>query len=443
MTPHKIIWQEGMLLRPQHFQQHDRHQEYQLRTRALRLHQHAWGFFELELDRAFLAMGKLVINRASGILPDGTLFEVGPDSPPLALDIPASSRDSAVYLALPVTSGDHFESRRADQPNVLARYVSSEIEVLDSNAGETTSGILSGGRLDLQLLLGESPAQAGFVRLQLCRIEQVGADGNVQLDAGFVPSVLHLAASAALQAALKELIGLVGHRADRLAARIASSGHLGSSEVGELLMLQLLNRCEPRLRHCLHSSQLHPERLYGELLGLLGELSSYAAGERRPRLDLQYQHQDLAASFTPLLDGLRQLLSMVLEQHAVELPLQTRQYGIQVAPLLDHSLLAQAAFVLVAGADCETEELRQRLPAQLKLGPVERIRQLVNLHLPGIRLRALPVAPRQLPFHSGKCYFALELDSAELALLERSGGFAFHLSGDCPGLELKLWAIRE
>ncbi|MDZ4337034.1 MAG: type VI secretion system baseplate subunit TssK, partial [Pseudomonas sp.] len=37
----------------------------------------------------------------------------------------------------------------------------------------------------------------------------------------------------------------------------------------------------------------------------------------------------------------------------------------------------------------------------------------------------------------------LELGSEELAQLERSGGFAFHVSGEFSGLEMKFWAIRN
>ncbi|MNF99048.1 hypothetical protein D3C84_819340 [compost metagenome] len=114
-----------------------------------------------------------------------------------------------------------------------------------------------------------------------------------------------------------------------------------------------------------------------------------------------------------------------------------------MAPLHDHQLLGSAAFVLAASAQCDSEELRSRLPAHLKVGAVERIRQLVNLHLPGIKVKPLPVAPRQIPFHAGKTYFALELNAEELAQLERSGGFAFHVSGEFAELELKFWAIRN
>ena len=45
--------------------------------------------------------------------------------------------------------------------------------------------------------------------------------------------------------------------------------------------------------------------------------------------------------------------------------------------------------------------VRTRFPSQVKIGPVERIGDLVNLQLPGIPLNPLPVAPRQIPFHAG------------------------------------------
>ncbi len=99
--------------------------------------------------------------------------------------------------------------------------------------------------------------------------------------------------------------------------------------------------------------------------------------------------------------------------------------------------------MLTAQADCEQEQLRNRLPAQMKVGPVEQIRQMVNLHLPGINLRSLAAAPRQLPFHARHIYFSLELDAAMRSRLESSGGFALHVAGEFPELQLSLWAIRN
>jgi type VI secretion system protein ImpJ len=443
MTMQKVVWREGMLLRPQHFQQSDRYYQHQINSRTRRLDSYAWGFLKLEIDRQFLSMGKLVISQAEGVLPDGELFELDSAREPLALDIPPNTHGMPVYLALPLVTGNHVETRRPEHKDVLARYTAVDAEVMDSNAGDGAASQVSCGRPDFRLLLGERPDDPSYVKLRLCDILDTSPDGLITLDAEFAPTFLHIQASPYLMSCLKEVIGMLAHRGDMLAERISGTGRVAGAEFGDLLMLQLINRYEPLLRHDLNIEHLHPEQLYRELLGLLGELATFAADGKRPRLDSRYLHGDQGASFRRLMDAIRQMLSMVLEQHAIELPLQQRQYGIRVAPLHDHELLGTASFVLAAHAQCDSEELRRRLPAHLKVGPVERIRQLVNLHLPGLRLKPLPVAPRQIPFHAGKTYFALELGSEELAQLERSGGFAFHVSGEFAGLELQFWAIRS
>ncbi|MBM7063372.1 type VI secretion system baseplate subunit TssK [Pseudomonas sp. UL073] len=443
MSPRKVVWQEGMLLRPQHFQQHDRYVEHQLCARVHSLLRHAWGFAELQLDRPCLALGKLLVNRASGLLPDGTLFTIGAGDAPLALDIPPHTQDATVYLCLALASAEQVDTRREEQQELRVRYVATDLEVADANAGESNSGMISCAHLDLRLQLGDTPQDAGLVRLPVCRVDSVSADGRVHLDEQYIPSLLDVHAHVGLLALLKEALGLLTQRGDCLAERVRACAAPGTAEMGDFLLLQMINRCEPQLRHCLEQPSLHPEQLYRELLAVFGELATFTGEQRRPQLQIGYRHADLAASFGPLMDGLRLALSMVLEQHAIELPLQTRQYGIQVAPLFDHRLLGSASFVLAASAQGDTSMLRQRLPSQLKIGAVERIRQLVNLHLPGIRLQPLPVAPRQLPYHAGKSYFVLQLSDDDRAQLESSGGFAFHLAGDCPGLELKFWAIRE
>ncbi|WP_164708608.1 type VI secretion system baseplate subunit TssK, partial [Pseudomonas viridiflava] len=82
MNSHKVIWQEGMLLRPQHFQHNDRYYDHQMKTRTQLLGSYTWGFLSLDIDLQFLNMGKLVISNASGILPDGSLFELGGNTEP-------------------------------------------------------------------------------------------------------------------------------------------------------------------------------------------------------------------------------------------------------------------------------------------------------------------------------------------------------------------------
>ena len=108
------------------------------------------------------------------------------------------------------------------------------------------------------------------------------------------------------------------------------------------------------------------------------------------------------------MDDLRSSLSIVLERNALAIPLEERQYGLRVARVPDRQLFRTANFILAASAKVAAESLRQRFPSQVKIGPVEKIRDLVNLQLPGILIQALPVVPRQIPHHTGFSYFELD-----------------------------------
>ena len=124
------------------------------------------------------------------------------------------------------------------------------------------------------------------------------------------------------------------------------------------------------------------------------------------------------------------------------MPLKERRYGIRVSKIADRNLLQEAVFVLAVHADMPTEELMKRFPAVVKIGSVERIRELVNSQLPGIALRSLPVAPRQIPYHAGFAYFELERGSEYWGELASSGGIAIQVGAEFPGLDLEFWAIR-
>jgi type VI secretion system protein ImpJ len=151
----------------------------------------------------------------------------------------------------------------------------------------------------------------------------------------------------------------------------------------------------------------------------------------------------LATVFGNLSVILNQTLSVVLEQTAIALPIEQAKFGIMVSPLTDKTLLEYAQFVLAVSADLPADDVRKHLPARLKIGPVEHIRELVNNQLPGIAVTGLPVAPRQVPYHAGFHYFQLDKSGIYWEKLSNSGGLALHLSGNYPGLKLELWAIKS
>jgi type VI secretion system protein ImpJ len=135
-------------------------------------------------------------------------------------------------------------------------------------------------------------------------------------------------------------------------------------------------------------------------------------------------------------------MSAVSEQAAVPIALELKRFGIRVGVVADRSLFGTAVFVLAAKADLPAEEFRRSLVTQIKVGPVEKIRDLITLGLPGLPLRAMPAPPRQVPHHSGFQYFEIDQAGELWRLMNTAGGVAIHVAGEFPGLQMELWAIR-
>ena len=437
----KVIWSEGMLLQPQHLQQHDRYLHTQLEARNSPLRPYAWGVTKLDIDQQQLALGKLAIQSFSAIMPDGTAVGLPvEDQPPPPLDIPADARDVTVVLALPVRRHGLPEvDDRASHDN-FARHRSAEYEAWDSN-GLDNSAVMSIGKLRLRLAL-ESDVADAYTTLGIARIVERRADRQVVLDTSYCPPALHVGAAAPLASFVDELLGLLNQRGEALAVRLSQPGVNGAAEIADFLLLQLLNRSQPLIAHLAATRSLHPEELYRALAPLAGELATFTQTDKRAPSYPLYRHDALAASFAPLMLDLRRALSAVLDAHAVQIPLEQRQFGIRVAVLPDQELLRSASFVLAVQAQMPPEAVRAGFPPQVKMGSVEKIRDLVNLQLPGIVLRPLPVAPRQLPFLAGYTYFELDRSSEYWQQLSNSAGFAMHVAGEFPGLQLQFWAIR-
>jgi type VI secretion system protein ImpJ len=438
----RVVWSEGMFIATQHFQQHDRYLENLIDARSRPLSAAAWGFSELSIDSGLLTQGKLAIISARGLLPDGTPFNIPQDDlAPSPLSIDDELRDSVVYLALPLKrAGQRDTVDEGDEPGG-ARFVSRVSEVRDDNAlFESRSPVATGSRA--LRLLTEKDGLNDYAVIGVAQVREKDANLALTLDDGYIPPVLDVSVSRSLTAFRNELLGLLRQRAEALADRVVASGTGGASEIANFMLLQLVNRSEPLIRHLSQLSPLHPERLFSELVSLAGEFATFSTPERRPQASLPYRHDDLASSFAPVIQALRESLSMLIDSKATPIAIAEKAYGIHVAILPDRTLIDSASFILVVRADMPGETLRGRFSQQSKIGPVEHIRNLVNLQLPGIGLLPLPVAPRQIPFHAGSTYFELDRGSEHWKQLSHSGGFAFHIAGEFPGLNLTFWAIR-
>jgi type VI secretion system protein ImpJ len=376
------------------------------------------------------------------VLPDGSTFNLPQDDAlPEPLDIPEDARDAMVVLALPLRRQGIVETSGERGPDNFARHRPVDYEAMDSN-GLDNSALMQVGSLRLRVALEKDVANA-YAVLGIGRVIERCPDNRVVLDPAWCPPCLDFRAAPRLSAFADELVGLLNQRAQALAGRLSQPGVAGAAEIADFLMLQLLNRSLPLFAHLAGATGLHPERLYAELAQLAGELATFSRPDKRATAYPVYRHDRLSESFAPLIEDLRASLSMVVDTRALALTLEERQFGIRVAVLPDPELLRSATFVLAVNAHLPAEAVRSGFPAMVKIGSIEKIRDLVNLQLPGVALRALPVAPRQLPFHAGYTYFELDKSGENWKMLANSVGFAMHIPNEYPGLQMEFWAIRK
>ncbi|PHM45636.1 type VI secretion system hcp secretion island protein HsiJ1 [Xenorhabdus mauleonii] len=438
----KVIWTEGMFLRPHHFQQSENYLESYVRDWGMAQIPYYWGFLTLELNQPLLEQGKVMISSASGIFPDGTPFRFTEIDAPMPLQIAENQVGEKVVLALPSFRGGKEEIIFSERKDSMARFVCTEAEVNDFNAMAVGSATVQFGKLRLRLML-ESDLTPEWTSISVMHVINKTRDSKLLLDSQFIPPLLNCHAHPQVFGFITDLQGLLEQRRQLVSQRLLQLGQRNDSTVMDFLLLSLINRYSGQVSHARNIALLHPERLFGEWLQFATELASFTS-MRIPEERLPiYDHNNLAICFNHLMLLLRQGLSIILEEHAILLPLTEYSHGLNVATLPDADMLNTFSFVLAVYADVPKETLMNRFPTQMKIAPVDRIRELVQLQLPGIPLCAIPSVPRQIPWHSGYLYFELEKDGEIWNQMEKSGGFALHLAGDFPGLSMEFWALRN
>ena len=440
----KVIWSKGMVLYPQHFQQHERYMENVINSRSLCFGPCSWGFFDLKIDTNLLKVGKLAIKSCSGLFPDGTPFNLPEeDDLPLPLDIPDDIQNEVIYLCLALRRPEAPEFDTASDPDGLTRFRLSEDEIKDNNQQGKIKVPVQVGKLKTRVLR-EKEERSGYTCLGIARVTEIRADKNIIIDDRFIPANVNSISNSLLHGFVNELNGLLVTRSKALAGRAVSSDISGVAEIEDFLLLQTINRYQPLLEHFTRLTNLHPEFLYRTLIQMAGELATFFRDNKRPIDFPVYNHDDLQASFFPMMEELRHLLSEFdPHRRAVQIPLSGPKFNAYAAKRPDADLLKNAVFVLAVRADMPAEELRRNFPQQTIIGPIEEISQYIRSLTRGIELSPMPTVPRQIPYYAGFTYFELDKHCETWKKMATSGAFTIHIDGNYPGLKLEFWAIHE
>jgi type VI secretion system protein ImpJ len=427
----RVLWSEGLFLRPQHFQQQDRATEALVRGALQASALQPWGFAALALDPAKLEAGRLAVATARGIFPDGTPFAIPEtmDAPePIAIGREAPAGPVLLALPLETPGGASFDPSHAAPSG--ARYRGTIERVRDAVHGGADPEEIELAR-PAALLLPPGKETGGYTALPVAEVAGLRADGGIALREDFLPPALATAAVPFYGQLLQEVVtGL-----DRIAeahGRMVLGG--AGRSVENLLVLELANTARPRLVHMLAQDLYHPGELFLELAGLAGRMATYGSGSRRLTELPPYDHLAPAPAFAALTDTLRSLILSLryVEPKSRALPVMKHATNIWKVRIDNPDLLGSSRIVVRVGSELSDDALRKIFVHQVTVGSANDFDALWKSRLPGIPLKPLHSQPREIPYDGDRLCLELDQKSEHWSSLHEAPGFVIGVSGVLP-----------
>jgi type VI secretion system protein ImpJ len=437
-----VLWSKGTLLTPQHLQLQDKFLEDSINFRVQVLNFCAWGFTEVVLDEQLLAEGQLSVIRASGIFPDGLLFDIpSPDQPPpskaLADFFEPGTKELDIYLTVPDYKEKGLNVAGLGRVST-SRYLAEITTVRDENTG-TGERPVQIARKNLRLLAAVE-SREGSSALPIARVEKTES-GAFRLNPRFVPPLLEVRASEYLRTLVNGILEILSAKSTQLSGsrrqKNQSLADFTTADIANFWLLYTVNSNIPVLSHLLLGERCHPQELFSALTGLGASLCTFSSTIRPRDLPL-YDHANLSKVFTDLTEKLRILLETVVPTNVVSLPLKNISASTYATAIDQDKYLANTRMYLAISADVSEDIIIRRVPQLVKACSATQIDQLISNALPGILLTHTPNPPSAIPIKMKYQYFSLNQSGAAWDTVPRARNFAAYVPAEIANPQMEL-----
>ena len=442
----RVVWSEGMHLGPHHFQTQSRYFEDSLWFLSANLRRNPWGLLSLSLDTDAIRNGQAILRHASGVFPDGLIFDIpesDPAPPPVSLNELFAPTDSEIVLsiAVPLRRDQGLDCDLLEGTG--ARYSVVERSLRDETICQDEYTV-SLGRKNLELCSTAqlTPERTSF---PIARILRDGKGGFIS-DPEFIPPCLRLSANENLLLLLKRLIESIDEKMKTVGRGNRSGGQfkVGTSamEVSNHWFLHALCSALPALRHHLDSKRTHPEELYRDLARLSGALCTFSL-ESNPSEIPAYSHLELSSVFHALDKHIRRHLEIVVPSNTVTLDFQQAEPYIHTAPVNDERCFRRSRWILGMRSSLGDSTVIRMVPQIVKLCSAEGVGKLVQRALPGLELAYMQVPPSAIQQQADMHYFSINATGACWQHILQTKQVGIYIPGDLGGAEFEVTVITE
>jgi len=443
----KILWGEGLFLRPQHFQRQDAYHESRLHATAQVIQPYGWGVRNASFDTDALASGVLRVTELSLFFPDGELYSAPQADelpPPVVLDaIPAGTSELTFYLALQPLHDAGGNYRDDAEGSLSSRYVGLQTETSDLFTEAEPAAITYLKKA--VRLVAETEPRDQFISLPVVRIRRT-ATGGFELDESFVAPSLSINASAVLYLRLRRLIDALQAKVNALYGfhREPTKNiiEFRSGDIASFWLLHTANASFAALAHLFHHPELHPERLFQEMLRLAGALMTFSKSHTLADLPV-YDHDSPGPVFARLDSIIRDLLDTVISTRYFSIALDETRPSFHLGRLDSGKIDDKTSFYLSVSADMPVAELVEAIPSRFKVGAPDDVDKLVLSSMPGVPLSYTPQVPPAIPVRPGACYFAIEARGALYDRMLQAQTITIYTPAGIRELKLELIAVTS
>ncbi len=443
----KVLWGEGLFLRPQHFQRQDAYHEWRLAEAMRTLHPYAWGVRKCRLDNDALASGVLRFTELQFVLPDGEMYSApGEDDlpDPVSLStLPGGPTEFVFHAAVAPMRSSGSNSARADaNPDSSMRFRQSQQPAADWFTAAASAELLLLKRV-VRIVADHEPREH-LVSLPVVRLRRL-ASGGFQQDGRFVPPCVSLQASPALLAMLRRLIEMLQAKVDALyGMHREPSKHViefRSGDVASFWMLHTASAACAALSHYQHHPALHPERLYERMLELAGALMTFSKQLTLAELPA-YSHDAPGPAFSRLDAVVRDLLETVISTRYFAVPLAESRPSFHAGRLESEQINSSSTLVLGVSAALPAAEMVDVVPMRFKVGSPDDVDKLVLSAMAGVRLVHTPQVPAAIPVRPGTYYFQFEARGPLYERMLQSQSVTIYVPAGIDDVRMELFVLN-
>ncbi len=413
----KVLWGEGLFLRPQHFQIQDTYHEQHLNLLIRSTVPFSYGIQRITFDTAQLSIHILALESIEVIWQDSEIYHAPSQDllpEPLQLDELNLETQMQIYLAFPILQANkkNISHEKDTEPS---RYHSYLTQIHDLFTDAATSEItLLRKRAEFKLLPVDSTPDSnldGFLYLPIGKLKRQSA-GSFEFDSKYIPPILHIGSNETLLNNLKRILNVIKAKIKTIQSNNRENEQklieFRSGDIVSFWLVNALNTAHATLNHLLQHPFIHPERLYYEFLRLTGSLLTFSTAYDVEFLP-KYDHHNLQESFEKLDLILRELLDTIISNRYISIALKELRPSYWTGNIETDKINRETRLYLaVSSSMMQTHELVQIVPLRFKVGNTVDVEQRVVSALPAVPLHHLVQVPTAIPVRSGVNYFELE-----------------------------------